>query len=61
MLNYDPMGYWKEFLNVYHIRHEKIYNDEKKFILYYESEFHLLKLGFEFGLFCSEKELYAKK
>jgi hypothetical protein len=37
------------------IRHEKIFNDDSKFILYYESDYHLLKMGFEFGLFYQKK------
>jgi hypothetical protein len=55
MVKYDPDGYWEQFLHIYMIRHEKIFNDDSKFILYYESDYHLLKIGYEFGLFYQKK------
>ena len=54
----DPKGYWNEFLDLYNIRHERIHNDETKFILYYESDFHLLKLGYEFGMYAQKQLMY---
>lgn len=57
-LKYDPKRYWDEFLDLYSIRHEKIHNDNSKFILYYESDFHLLKLGYEFGMYAQKKLMY---
>jgi hypothetical protein len=55
IVKYDHDRYWEQFLNIYMIRHEKIFNDDSKFILYYESDYHLLKMGFEFGLFYQKK------
>ena len=57
VLNYDPNRYWEEFLTKNHLRHETFANDSKRFILYYYDEFHLLKIGFEFGLFYQLKTL----
>lgn len=57
VLNYDPNRYWDEFLKSYNIRHDNICNDKNKFILYYYDPFHLMKIGYEFGLYCSLKTL----
>lgn len=57
VLNYDPNRYWEEFLKSNNIRHDQYVNDPKRFILYYYDEFHLLKIGFEFGLFYQLKNL----
>lgn len=55
VLAYDPNMYWDEFLKKYNLRHELIFNDPNKFILYYYDDFHILKIGYEFGLFCQKK------
>lgn len=55
VLAYDPDMYWDQFLKLHNIRHDTYVNDPKKFILYYYDEFHLLKLGFEFGMFYNKK------
>ena len=57
ILNYDPNRYWEEFLKSNNIRHDQYVNDPKRFILYYYDDFHLLKIGFEFGLFYQLKNL----
>jgi hypothetical protein len=55
LLKYDPQRYWDQFLNQHCIRHEKIVNDDSKFILYYRDDFDLLKLGFQFGAYVQKK------
>ena len=55
VIAYDPERYWDEFLKKHHLRHETFANDDKRFILYFYDEFHLLKIGFEFGLFYQTK------
>ena len=55
ILLYDPNHYWEDFMLLYNIRHDNVINDKEKFILYYFDEYHLLKLGFEFGQFYSLK------
>lgn len=55
VLNYDPNRYWEEFLKGNNIRHDNYINDNKRFILYYYDDFHLLKIGFEFGIFYQLK------
>jgi hypothetical protein len=55
LLKYDPNKYWDHFLKCYQIRHEKIVNDDSKFILYYRDDFELMKLGFQFGMFVQKK------
>ena len=55
VLNYDTNGYWHEFLTTNNIRHDQYINDPKRFILYYYDDFHIMKIGYEFGLFYQLK------
>ena len=57
VLAYDPDRYWDQFLKKHHLRHENFANDDQKFILYFHDEFHLLKIGFEFGIFFNQKNI----
>lgn len=59
IIKYDPDRYWEQFLHIYRIRHEKIHNDDSRFILYYDTDHYLLKIGYEFGLFYQKKIMYA--
>jgi hypothetical protein len=54
---YDRERIWDEFLTRYAVRHEKICNDDTKFILYYIDEHHLMSISFQFGMFFQLKQI----
>jgi hypothetical protein len=53
-LKYDKLKLWKKYLEKYPLRHETILNDPDKFILYYEDEYDLMSIGFNFGMYCNK-------
>ena len=60
ILNYDKRNLWEKFLEKYPIRHETIVNDKNRFILYYQDEYELIQIGFNFGMFA-QKNLQDEK
>jgi hypothetical protein len=60
ILAYDKLQLWKNYLREYPIRHETIINNPDNFILYYQDEYQLLSIGFDFGRY-TEKILKNEK
>ena len=49
VIAYDLDKIWDRFLKDYNIRHDTIVGDDRKFILYYENDHHLMHISFQFG------------
>lgn len=55
VIAYDIDRIWDHFLKEMNIRHDTIIGDDRKFILYYQDEHHLMHIAFQFGRYFELK------